>query len=99
MPVHAHLPRAVAAAGVVAHEPAVVVRGRGLADGVVELGDDGEGREEAFAGFLRADDAFWSDGVDGGSEAFEDEGMGAEAAAECESRGVFEAFRVRDLAF
>lgn len=48
MAVDAHLARAGAARGV-ADEPAVVVGGRLGADGVLKLGDDGEGGEGAFA--------------------------------------------------
>lgn len=64
MAVDAHLPRAVGARGVVADEPAGVVL-RGLEpDGMLELGNDGQGREHALAIFGRADDAFGIDEVD-----------------------------------
>lgn len=99
MSVDAHLARAVAACRVVAYEPGVVVCGCGLADGVLELGDKGDGGEGAVAGVGRAEDAFWGDATEGGGQAVELKGVFAEAAAEGETLGVLEADRVRDLAF
>lgn len=55
MTVHADLPRAVAARGIVAYQPAFVVPACFLPDGVFELRDDGEGREGVVA--CRAGDA------------------------------------------
>ena len=98
MPVDAHLAGADAARRV-ADEPAVVVGGRFGADGVFELDDDGEGGESAAARGGGADDASRGDLVDRGGEAFEDEGVVAEAAAEREACGVLESDGVRDLAF
>lgn len=99
MPIHAHLARAVAAGWVVADEPGVVVCGGGLADGVLELGDEGDGGEGAVAGVGGADDALGRDAAEGGGQAEEFERVFAEAAAEGEALGVLEADRVWDLAF
>ena len=97
MAVDAHLPRAVAACGIVADEPGIVVCGGGLADGVLELGDQGDGREEAAAGVDRADNAFRGDAAEGGGQTVELEGVFAETAAEGKSLGVLEPDRVRNL--
>lgn len=61
MAVHTHLPRAVGAGRVVADEPAGVVFGGLKADGVLELGNDSQGRKHPLAGFRRADNAFGID--------------------------------------
>ena len=64
MAVDAHLPRAVAARGVVADKPAGVVF-RGLEpNGMLQLGDDGKVREHALAIFGGADDTFGINKVD-----------------------------------
>ncbi len=99
MSVDAHLARAVTARRVVAHEPSVVVRRRGLSDGVLELGDEGDGGEGSAAGVGGADDAFRGDAVEGSGQAVEFECVFAEAAAKGQALGVPEADRVRDLAF
>lgn len=99
MSIDAHLARAIAACGIVADEPGIVIRGRGLADGVLELGDEGDGCEWAAAGVGGADDALWGDAAEGGREAMKLKGVFAEAAAQREALGVLEADRVWDLAF
>lgn len=99
MAVDAHHARAVAAAGIVADEPALVVPRALGADRALELRDDGQGRELVAAGRAGADDAVWGDGVEGGGEAFEGEGVRAGAAAERQGGAVFEADGVGDLAF
>ncbi len=98
MPIHGHHARAVAARGVVAHEVPVVVPCRLLADRVLELRDDGQGREDAAAGGLRAADPLGADDGEGGGEAGEGEGVVAVAALQREGRAVLEADGVRDLA-
>lgn len=98
MPVDAHLARAVAACGVVADEPGVIVCGCGLADGVLQLGDEGDGGEGAAAGVDWAHNAFRGDAAEGRGQAVELKGMFAEAAAEGEALGVLEADRVWNLA-
>lgn len=97
--VDAHLARAVAARGIVADEPGIVIRGCGLADGVLELRDEGDGCEGAAAGVGGAEDAFGGDVVEGGREAVEFKAVFAEAALEGEALGGLEADRVWDLAF
>lgn len=99
MPVDTHLPRAVPAAAVVAHEPRVVVPGRVNADGLLELGYDRQRGEGPSAVRRRADDALGRDVGDGDGDAFEDGRVFAETAREREAGAVFEADRVRDLAF
>ena len=97
--VHAHLPGAGGAGRVVADEQGVVVaRGVG-ADGVLELGDEGDGGEGPCAQRGRADDAVRRDVRQGRDQAFEEEGMVAETAAEREAAAVLEADRIGDLAF
>lgn len=99
MSVDAHLARAIAARGVIADEPCVIICGSGLADGVLELGDEGDGWERAMAGVGGADDALRGDAAEGGGEAVEFKGVFAEAAAQSKALGVLEADRVWDLAF
>ena len=99
MPVHAHHARPVAAAGIVAHEPALVVPRALDADRVLQLRDHRQGREPAAAGWGRADDALRRDGVEGSRQAFEGESVCAVAAAERQGGAVFEADGVWDLAF
>lgn len=99
MSVDAHLARAIAACGIVADEPGVVIRGCGLANGVLELGDEGDGWEGAAAGVGGADDALRGDAVEGGGEAVKLKGVFAEAAAKRQALGVLEADGVGDLAF
>ncbi len=100
MSVDAHLPRAVPAAGVIAHEVAVVVLGCGDADGVFELRRDGEGAEDLAATVaVGADDAFDRHVFEVRDEAFEGEGMFAMTAPEGEARAFFKADRVRYLTF
>lgn len=91
MSVDAHLAGAVPAGGIVADEPGIVVCGCGLADGVFELGDEGDGCEGSVAGGGGAADAFRGDANEGGGEAVEVEGVFAEAAMEGEALGVLEA--------
>lgn len=98
MAVDAHLPGAVAAGGV-ADEPAVVVPGRLDADGMLELGNKGDGGESALAAGGRAHDAVPGDVRNGRGQPFEHEAVAAEAAAEGQARCVLEADRIRDLAF
>lgn len=99
MSVDAHLARAAAARGIVADEPGVVICGCGLTDGVLELGDEGDGWEGPAAGVGGADDALWGDALQGSGEAVEFKGVFAEAAAQRQALGVLEADGVRDLAF
>lgn len=99
MPVHAHHARPVAAAGIIAHEPALVVFRALRPDRVFQLGDHRQGRECAAAGGRRADDALWRDGVDGSGQTLEGESVRAVAAAKCQRGAVFEADCVGDLAF
>ena len=99
MPVDAHHARPVAAAGIIAHEPALVVFRALRPDRVFQLRDHRQGRELAAAAGGGADDAFWRDGVDGSGQAFEGEGVCAVAAAQRQGVAVFEADCVWDLAF
>lgn len=98
--VDAHLPRAVPAAGVIAHEVAVVILGRRDADGVFQLRRDDEGAEDLAATVaVGADDPFDRHLLQIRDEAFEGEGMLAVTAPEGEARAFFEADRVWCLAF
>lgn len=99
MSVHAHHARPVAAAGIIAHEPALVVFRALHTDRVLQLRDHRQRRELAAAGGGRADDALWRDGMDGSRQAFERECERAVAAAQRQGGAVFEADCVRDLAF
>lgn len=99
MAVYAHLPGAVTAGAVVADEVAVVVFRRLDPDGVFELRDDGQSGEGALAVFGRAPDAFRCGVGYGSGQAFEEEGLLAEAALEGQAGAVFEANGVWDLAF
>lgn len=66
---------------------------------MLELRDNGEGREDALAGVSGADDALRSNYVDGREQALKREGVLAVTALKRQTCGVLEADRVRDLAF
>lgn len=100
MSVNTHLPRAVTAAGIIADEVAVVVFGRGDADGVFQLRCNAEGAEDLSARFaVGADDPFDFQLLEVGDEAFEGEGMLAVTAPEGEARAFLKADCVWYLAF
>lgn len=80
MPVHAHLPRSVPAAGIIAPEPIIVVAVCGGADGRFQLADQRKRREELAAAVGGTLDALGGDVMEVREQSLEKERMFAVSA-------------------
>lgn len=80
MPVHAHLPRPVPAAGIIAPEPIIVVAVRGGADGRFQLADQRQRREKLATAVGGTLDALGGDVMEVREQSLEQERMFAVSA-------------------